>query len=37
MTADPATDEHADIVLSRKEFPKLGTVTIINGDTGQAI
>lgn len=28
---------HADVVLARKEFPKLGTVAITDGDTGATL
>ncbi len=29
--------DHADITLSRKEFPRLGTVTLVDGDTSQPL
>ncbi len=29
--------DHADVPLATREFPRLGTVTILNGDSGQPI
>lgn len=28
---------HDDIILARKEFPKLGTITLVDGDTGHVL
>jgi hypothetical protein len=29
--------EHSDVILTRKEFPKLGTISLVDGDNGNPI